>query len=321
MREVFFLKQNRDKWREFEDQLQQPKTANPDEVVDLFIQVNDDLAYARTFYPKSNTVRYLNQLAGKVYLNIYRNKREPLRRIWDFWAKEVPQEVIRSKNAFIVSTVVFILMVLVGILSNDRDPNFAESYFGTGYVRSTEENIRSGNPTGVYQDENMVAMFLRIGYNNLRVDVNSYVSGFLCGVGTLYFLVYNAIMIGTFFSFFYQYNVHWDAWRIIMIHGTIEISTVIIACAAGFAVGGGILFPGTHSRKRALKDGAMRGLKIIFACAPFTVIAAFLEAFVTRYANMPLVVNLLILLLSAVLMIGYWFVYPIYLYRKGHLTK
>jgi hypothetical protein len=65
----------------------------------------------------------------------------------------------------------------------------------------------------------------------------------------------------------------------------------------------------------------MRGLKIIFACAPFTVIAAFLEAFVTRYANMPLVVNLLILLLSAVLMIGYWFVYPIYLYRKGHLTK
>jgi uncharacterized membrane protein SpoIIM required for sporulation len=321
MREVFFLKQNRDKWREFEEQLQKPKTANPDEVVDLFIQVNDDLSYARTFYPKSNTVRYLNQLAGKVYLNIYRNKREPLRRIWDFWAKEVPQEVIRSKTAFIVSTVVFILMVLVGILSNDRDPNFAESYFGTGYVRMTEENIRSGNPTGVYQNEDMITMFLRIGYNNLRVDINSYVSGFLCGVGTLYVLVYNAIMIGTFFSFFYQYNVHWEAWRIIMIHGTIEISTVIIACAAGFAVGGGILFPGTYSRKHALKDGAMRGLKIIFACAPFTVIAAFLEAFVTRYANMPLIVNLLILLLSAVLMIGYWFFYPIYLYRKGHLTK
>ena len=316
MREVFFLKQNRDKWRAFEQKLEHPELADPDEVAELFIHVNDDLSYARTFYPRSNTVRYLNQLAGKVYLNIYKNKREPFRRIWDFWAKEIPQEVIHAKYAFLIATLIFLIMTAAGVLSTLKDEHFAVDFFGASYVSTTQENIRSGNPTGVYQDSEMMDMFWQIAYNNIWVDLNTFIYGIFLGLGTVYLLIQNGVMVGTFFTMFYQENVHAEAWRIIMIHGTIELSTIIISGAAGLCLGFGILFPGTYNRKTALMNGAKRGLKIMLGVIPFTVIAAILESFVTRYANMPLIVNLAIILFSVILMFGYWLVYPLYLHQR-----
>jgi uncharacterized membrane protein SpoIIM required for sporulation len=184
----------------------------------------------------------------------------------------------------------------------------------------TLENIRNGDPTGVYKDADAVYMFFRIAFNNLRIDVLAFVSGIFLGWGTLSVVFTNGVMLGAFFMLFYQHNVHADAWRIILIHGTIEILTIIISAAAGLTLGGGILFPGTYKRLTAFRMGATRGLKIMLGVLPFTIIAAILESFVTRYSDMNLALNLFIIIGSLALMIGYFFVYPIMLHRQGKIA-
>jgi len=66
MREPLFVKQNAQKWTSFE----QEPTNDPDELADRFIQITDDLAYAKTFYPKSKTTAYLNGLAAGLHQSI-----------------------------------------------------------------------------------------------------------------------------------------------------------------------------------------------------------------------------------------------------------
>ncbi len=94
MREPAFLRQNKDKWREYEQTLfeekNQKKKVNPDHLANLYVQLTDDLAYARTFYPKSKTVKYLNGLAARTHLAIYKNKKEKKNKFLEFWTTDLP---------------------------------------------------------------------------------------------------------------------------------------------------------------------------------------------------------------------------------------
>ena len=78
MREPAFLRQNRDKWLEYERLLfgEEAHQTDPDHLANLYIQLTDDLAYARTHYPRSRTHRYLNGLAARTHLLIYKEKRD-----------------------------------------------------------------------------------------------------------------------------------------------------------------------------------------------------------------------------------------------------
>jgi hypothetical protein len=86
MREALFIKQNTERWKEYEKQ----KGIGPDELAESFISITDDLAYAKTFYPKSNTTKYLNGLASTFHQSIYKNKKEKSTRFVTFWRYELP---------------------------------------------------------------------------------------------------------------------------------------------------------------------------------------------------------------------------------------
>src|SRR5687767_11503419 len=86
MREAAFIKRNSPKWKAYESQTD----LNPDEVAERFIELTDDLAYARTFYPESPNTTYLNSLTGKLHQSIYRNKKEKQNRFFRFWKYELP---------------------------------------------------------------------------------------------------------------------------------------------------------------------------------------------------------------------------------------
>ena len=86
MREAMFIKKNAEKWKAY----QQEEPADPDEASDRFITLMDDLAFAKTFYPKSKATRWINGLAASIYQNIYRNKKEKYSRVFTFWKYELP---------------------------------------------------------------------------------------------------------------------------------------------------------------------------------------------------------------------------------------
>src|SRR6476646_2171926 len=86
MREALFIKRNAKKWQEY----QHFETDDPDEKADRFINLVDDLAYAKTFYPHGKVTRWINSLSVSTYQTIYQNRSQNIRRIINFWSKELP---------------------------------------------------------------------------------------------------------------------------------------------------------------------------------------------------------------------------------------
>lgn len=74
MREAAFVKRHKEKWQLFEEILKNKQQVSPDKLSDLYIEITDDLSYAKTFYPRSNTIAYLNGIASAAHQKIYSNK-------------------------------------------------------------------------------------------------------------------------------------------------------------------------------------------------------------------------------------------------------
>jgi len=317
MKEAAFVHQNKKRWEEFEVITKDPKQTPPDRLAELFIQVTDDLSFARTQYPESRTTRYLNTLAGRVHLEIYKNKKEDTNRFITFWTREVPQVVYESRKVMLYALIIFLVAGLIGAVSTKYDDTFVRLILGDGYVNMTLENIRNGNPTSVYSTQDEVTMFFMITWNNVMVSFRVFVSGVFASLGTALMLFYNGVMVGTFMMFFAQEQQLGQALPVIMLHGTIELSSIVIAAAAGFRMGNGLLFPGTYSRLVSFKKGAISGLKIVMGLVPFFILAGFIESFITRYAFMPTAIKALIIILSALLLVYYFVIYPFRLKQYG----
>lgn len=316
MREAAFVKQNKDKWQKFESALQNNALLSPGELSALYLEVTDHLSYAQTFYPNSNTLQYLNSLASRAHQKIYRNKKEPKNRFITFFTEEFPREFYQYQKQLLLAFLVFVLFVAAGSFSAASDGAFVRSILGDAYVNMTLENIANDDPMAVYKKMGEMEMFLGITINNVRVALMAFVFGIFAGLGTLFIIMQNAIMLGSFQYFFYEKGLLWESVRTIWIHGTIEISVIIVAACAGLVVGKGILFPGTFTRLTSFVRGVKAGLKIVISTVPFFIIAGFLEGFVTRHTEMPDWLAIIIITASLALILFYYVFYPIILHRQ-----
>lgn len=311
MREAAFIQRNQAKWQRLEQVLQGLDGLNGEETSDLYIQLNDDLSYARTFYPNSNIPVYLNGLASRLHQHIYRNQRTPRGRFITFWREEVPLAMAATRPQLVLAFLVFAVAMLIGAVSAMHDERFVRLIMGDGYVDMTLENIRRGEPMAVYGGHGEGEMFLGITINNVRVALLCFAAGLFASFGTGLLLLYNGIMVGAFQYFFYQHGVLKESLLSIWVHGTLEISAIIIAGAAGFVLGNGFLFPGTYTRGESFRSGARRGLKVVIGLVPVFIVAGFLESFVTRHAlSVPWYVSLSLIVLSLAFVIYYFVILP-----------
>jgi uncharacterized membrane protein SpoIIM required for sporulation len=312
VREGLFIKKNIDKWKQY----QYNPANDPDEMAGQFTELVNDLGYAKTFYPHSRVTQYLNGLSSRIYLGIYRNKKEESSRILRFWKTELPLVVRRYRREILYSFIIFTLFAVLAAFSAAHDEGFVRGVLGDRYVDMTEDNIAKGDPFGVYKQDNPMSMFLYIVVNNVQVAFMIFISGFLVSIGTVWFLFRNGVMVGSFQYYFFSKGLGWKSILVIWLHGTLEISSFIIAGAAGLVLGNSILFPGTHGRLHSLRNGAKDGLKLMVGLVPIFTAAAFLEGFVTRYSSMPVWLSLFILVASLSFIIWYFIIYPVRLEKK-----
>ena len=320
MKEITFLRQNSQKWEAYEKLMDEGKSIPPAKLTELFIEVTDDLAYAGSNYTNTNTNAYVNGIASRVHHLVYKNKKESGNRFLTFYAKELPSLFGKYRGYLFYSFVVTAMATLVGVLSQIYDDSFVRLILGDYYVDTTIERIKSGNPIGIYGEGNQFFMFVRITINNIRVSFLVFVLGLFTAFGSSVLLIFNGVMLGCFFTLFYQFNVLDKALKVVWIHGTLEISAIVIAGCAGFVLGNSYIFPGTHTRMEAFMRGGKDGLKIVVGLVPVFIMAGFLESFVTRYTEMHIVLSAAIIGLSLLFIVGYFIVLPIYLNRKYKLT-
>ena len=316
MREAAFVKRNKGKWAVFENALSNRTEIAPNVLSDLYIEITDHLSYAKTFYAGSNTEFYLNGLASQAHREIYKTKKESKNRIISFWKTEFPTMFYHHRRELLIAFLVFAFFTAVGAFSSANEGDFVRSILGDGYVNMTLENIENDDPMAVYKQMGEVNMFLGITINNITVALYAFAFGILLGIGTLYIMLRNGIMLGSFQYFFFDKGLGWESVRTIWIHGTIEISVIIIAGCAGLVLANGMLFPGTYTRLESFRRGVINGLKIMLSTVPFFIIAGFLEGFVTRHTEMPDWLAIVIILGSLALIIFYYIIYPYQLNKK-----
>ncbi|MBI9041224.1 stage II sporulation protein M [Lutibacter sp.] len=316
MREASFVKANKKKWLLFENVLDKKEQVSPNKLSDLYIEITDDLSYAKTFYPQSNTALYLNSIASRAHQSIYKTKKESKNRLVTFFKTEFPLEFVKYHKQLLIAFSTFVFFGIIGAYSAATDGDFVRLILSDSYVNTTLENIEKGDPMAVYKKMDETSMFIAITLNNIKVAMTAFVFGIFLSVGTLYVMLQNGIMLGSFLYFFYDKGLLWESSRTIWIHGTIEISVIIIAGCAGLVLGNGLLFPATFTRLESFKRSFKAGMKIMVSTIPFFIVAGFLEGFVTRHTEMPDWLALFIILTSFSAIVYYYVIYPIKLSKN-----
>lgn len=319
MRETNFIQQNKQKWQDFESALDGPQS-DPDKLSEQFVQITDDLSYARTFYPNRSVRVYLNSLAQRIFFSIYKSRRSPLKHLAQFWLEELPQLMYEARRELLLSFLVFIVSFGIGVISYAMDPKFAEVMLGPSYVAETLHNIERGDPMAIYKQRGQFGMTLGITANNTWVAFLTFMLGILFGIGTIAIMIQNGIMIGTFQYFFIQKNLFWESFLTIWVHGTLEISAIIIAGAAGITMGKGLVFPGTYTRAQSFQRSARRGVKIMLGIVPIIIIAGILEGYLTRHTETPNFIRGAFIFICLLFVLTYFVWYPNIKGRYG-LTK
>lgn len=318
MREAAFVQRNKDKWRRLERVLaHRDQDLSADESSALYIELTDDLSYARTFFPGAEVTRYLNELAVGMHQHVHRNQKTTSGRFLSFWTEELPLIMAQTRKQLLIAAAVFFISCAIGVLSSHYDNTFVRLIMGDYYVDMTLENIKNGKPMDVYGGDHEVDMFVGITLNNIMVSLMAFASGILFSYGTWLALLRNGIMLGCFQYFMFQQGVGMESVLSIWIHGTIEISSIVVAGAAGIVMGNGLLFPGTYTRLASFRRSALRGLKIVIGLVPCFIVAGFLESFITRHSPvMYSAASASIILASLVFVIVYFIIYPYHVERR-----
>jgi len=310
MKEVTFIRQNISKWRGAEIVVETAGDSDATELADTYIDVSSDLAFAQTHYPESKITVYLNNLASALHNEIYRSHRYRWSRLLTFWTDEVPRTMWEARRELFLSFVIFVVSAFVGFLSQMLDPEFCRIILGDGYVDMTLQDIAEGEPMAVYNGDPEDAMFGMITLNNVKVSFITFVLGVFTSLGTGFVLFQNGVMLGSFQTFFAQHGLLWQSALAVWLHGTLEISAIIVAGAAGIAMGNGWLFPGTYPRLTSFRRGARRGLRIVIGTVPVFILAGFIESFLTRHTEWPDLLRLTIILSSLAFVTYYYIVLP-----------
>ena len=314
MRESVFVRRHAPDWELFEERLAQAGEADADALADGYVRLGDDLAFAQTFYPGSATAAYLNDLQADVHRRLYRNRREERGRLVRFWTHEVPLAAYAARRALGLALAVFLGSVALGAVSSAGDARFSRLVLGDGYVSMTDANIAAGDPMAVYKQAQPFDMSVNIALNNVLVSFFAFAGLLTVGglvlpgfaFGTAQALFRNGVMVGTFAHLFVSQGLGGTFARVVFIHGALELSAIVVAGGAGFAMGGALLFPGTYPRLASFRAGALVGAKLVLGLVPIFVTAAVLEGVVTRRTEMPLWVAVAIIAGSFAFMAFYY---------------
>jgi uncharacterized membrane protein SpoIIM required for sporulation len=271
--------------------------ADATQLADDYRLLAHDLARARRLIPNTWTREYLEAAYVRAHSALYRKARRPGEALLTLFRDDLP-EVTRWLMPYIAwATAIFALTVFAGYWLVDTYPDLIRLFASPELIATVErghlwtQGILNVVPSSV--------LALQILTNNIVVSLFAYCAGFVFGLGTLYILGLNGLMLGAVFAFTAQHGLAVALFRFIVAHGCVEISVMCLSGAAGAAVGEALIRPTDGNRMESFRLAALRSGKLLVACAVLLVGAGIVEGYVSPRAWYPLWSRL-------VIGIGYW---------------
>ena len=279
-----YLATNRPSWNRLAELARRaqrrPRSLTTDEVeelVQLYQAVSAQLSYARRHYRDPALTAELTGIVAAANATLYRRTASPSAATARFLTVTFPAAVWHLRRyVALAALATFVPMVVVAVwlAGNDR----ALSYVGpeaarAAYVEDEFEAYYSSEPAGQFATTVLV--------NNIRVSFVAYILGVFLGIGSVAILAYNGLNVGVALALFISAGEQGRFWGLILPHGLLELSAVVLAGAAGMAMGWALVAPGDRSRGRAFTESARRSVVVVLGLMVAFVIAGLIEGFVT----------------------------------------
>ena len=222
-------------------------------------------------------LNYLNGLVIRVHGAIYRKPPLQWTRFLEFFTTAFPQAVRDSIGYVLLAAGLFWFFCLIGFLLGLGEPGFIELVVPESII----ETVESGNVW--FNDLHTVAPLASSALmtHNISVTFLAVAAGITFGVGTVYLMALNGLLMGTVAALCYDHGLSVQLWSFVLPHGSLEISAVIIAGAAGLVLGHALIDPGPHRRADYLAIRGKEVGKLALGCVPLLVCAGFIEAFLS----------------------------------------
>lgn len=297
------LLQRTDRWKAATsraDRLAREPAANLADAIRLaddYRLLAHDLARARRLIPNTRTREYLEAAYARAHNTLYRTAWRPGYALLNLFRDEIPAVVRWLTPHILWATTIFLLTVFAGFWMVHAYPDLIGLFASPDLIATVErgqlwtEGILNIVPSSV--------LALQILTNNIVVSLFAYCAGFVFGLGTLYILGLNGLMLGAVFAFTGQHGLEPALFRFIVAHGCVEISVMCLSGAAGAAVGEALIRPSHASRMESFRIAALRSGKLLIACAVLLVGSGLIEGYISPRAHFPMWARLTI-------GIGYW---------------
>jgi len=243
----------------------------------LYRQTAADLAAIRQDPSSVHFVRYLNQLMARAHNIIYAGHRASPWAIFRFFQREYPKVFRRNLKYCALAVAVFVAGGLAGAALTLQDPDFQLKVLGPRMVQTIQRkemwthSIIAVKPLASSE----------IMTNNMTVSFMTYAAGITAGIGTLYMMFFNGLLMGVIATACALAGMSLSLWSFVAPHGALELPAIFLAGGAGFKIAHGLLFPGMLPRKDSLAMAGREATTLVVGTVPILVIAGTIEAFVS----------------------------------------
>ena len=257
---------------------------------ELYRAAVSSLSTARAVALDRNLIAYLEGLCTRGYLFMYGPRTTLRRRLGEFFAFDWPDAVRRAGWATLLSALCMFGAALVAYFMVMNDPEWFYS-FRAGFVderspEATAEQLRDTLYTENYDIGESLATFAGFLFaNNTLVSLLAFALGFAVGIPTALLLMYNGLVVGAFFALYTSKGLGYELGGWLLIHGVTELFAIVLAGAAGFLIGGRIVFPGNMRRIDAIAEAGKQAGTIGMGVVIMLLIAALLEGFGRQLIN------------------------------------
>jgi uncharacterized membrane protein SpoIIM required for sporulation len=248
-----------------------------------------DLSLARDRNYSSPLVHALHERVLAAHQRIYGARRR-IRGHWlTFLAGGLPQ-LVRDESRFVLAAAALFFLPLLATLA------LLQWYPDGVYFLMTTENVaqfaemyspsaeRLGRPRSASDELSMLAFYIA---NNVRIDFQCFAGGIAFGLGSIFFLVYNGLLIGATAGYLTQLGYIETFWGFVAGHSAPELIGAVLSGAAGLKIGLALIAPGRRRRTDALKEAARNAVRLLYGAAALTFSAAFIEALWSPSRTLP----------------------------------
>lgn len=243
----------------------------------LYRQTASDLATAREDPTNSTLALYLNQLLGRAHNLIYMGRKVKRPGIWSFYKEGFPAIFRATFSDTLTAFVVFLAAGVASFLVGMGDPAFVRHLLGPRMIETIEKHQMWTHSIVTIKPLASSAILT----NNLSVSFATFALGITAGVGTVYMMLVNGLLIGVISAACWREGMSLELWSFVAAHGILELPAIFIAGGAGLGIARGLLFPGTLPRRESLAQAGARSVRLVLGTIPLLLVAGFVEGFVS----------------------------------------